>query len=402
MPNVARKPKLAKTGKGIAKKTEKGGKTMSTIETQVLKAAMKATGYSLGKGADILQYVKMEQYNNSLTFTTHDLETSLTYHATIKYSDAQKEFTLCIPHKLLKTFAENIDTDIVNFHAIEGSDQPVLDIIAGKTHPKFKGTDSTDFPPNIVNAQIDAEPIVMNCAVLRTMLEEVKMCASRDTDRATFNAILMHIRGNIMTLAAADTYRLAVRSDKVIAADSPELLIPLNTVNKLLSTMPKDGEINILYNTNTISFSYGCIELESRLREGKFPDFERIIPRNHTTSAIIETNDILRGARILRKFQYASNNGYDNATKFIFSKNKATMLYTNEDMGEIARECESIHTGIDNEIKLNLVYVDEIISGIDTSHSITMKLSDPNQPIVIEPSGRDNLIYVVMPLYSRN
>ena len=175
----------------------------------------------------------------------------------------------------------------------------------GRYEANVAGIDAEDFPP--IPAVSGGQSFSIPAGLLKQAINEVVFAAAPDDTRPVLAGVLLKMGGGTLTLAAADGFRLAVRTVE-LPEGGPDLqmIVPAKTlteVARLLSDASDDQvAINTTPNGNQIYFAFGKTEITSRLIEGQFPDYQRIIPPDAKTKVKVSTTDFLRATRAAAVF----------------------------------------------------------------------------------------------------
>jgi len=215
--------------------------------------------------------------------------------------------------------------------------------------------------------------------------------------------VLTRLNGDSMTLAAADNYRIAVRTLTLDKAVSPEVVIvvPGRSYAELMRILPDAEapiEITVTPNKSQVLFHVEGIDLVSRLIEGQFPNYEPVIPTSHTSRAVIDRDAFLAGTRRASIFARDSANivkielGGDDgeATGVSITAHAA-------DVGDNADSVDAAIEGSPTAIAFNARYLIDVLSNLG-SEEAALELSGPLAPGVIRGIGKDDYVHVIMPV----
>jgi DNA polymerase-3 subunit beta len=312
-----------------------------------------------------------------------------------------------IPAKLLTDFVNALESGDVELGSLPG-DVPGLRVRSGSSEANIRGMDPAEFPA-IAVAPGDDAPIAIDAAELRSMINQTTFAAAQDDARPIFTGVLARIRDEQMTFAAADTYRLAVRTTALPgAASRGDLLIPAKALNELAKVLPAEGTVESFTDgaRNQIVFRAAGVELSARLIEGQFPNFEAIVPRSHQTRAIMPTERLRTAAKVASLF--ARNDAMGNTVRVVVTPGQenltpgvVTLQATNDELGDATDTVDATVDGPSVTILFNIKYLNDVLSVVGTPE-IALELNTAQTPGVVKPLGDDSYVYVIMPLYSRN
>jgi DNA polymerase-3 subunit beta len=236
--------------------------------------------------------------------------------------------------------------------------------------------------------------------VLREALGEVVFAAASDESRPILTGVLTRLAGDRMTLAAADNYRIAVRSLALAKPVTPEItiVVPARSYAELMRIMPdaeESIEITVTPNKSQVLFHVNGIDLVSRLIEGQFPNYEPVIPTGHTSRAVLDRELFLAGARRASIFARDSANivkieiGGEAAEGVAITAHAA-------DIGDAADALEAT-IGQPTSIAFNARYLIDVLSNLGAEQA-ALELSGPLAPGVIRGVGKDEYVHVIMPV----
>jgi DNA polymerase-3 subunit beta len=202
-----------------------------------------------------------------------------------------------------------------------------------------------------------------------------------------------------MTFAAADSFRLAVRLIELPGHEESHdnILIPARTLQELARILPSEGAVQMIVtpNRSQVLFHTEQIDLVSRLIEGTFPNFRGIIPKEHVTSAVVETKEFAAAVKSVAPFARDSS----NITRLKIEGGVMTLEATAEDVGSNVSTISATVDGPEQQIIFNVKYLSDILSVIDTPQ-VALELTSGARPGVIRPVGPADYTYVIMPMSS--
>jgi DNA polymerase-3 subunit beta len=227
--------------------------------------------------------------------------------------------------------------------------------------------------------------------------------AASDESRPILTGVLTKLSNDTMTLAAADNYRIAVRTVKLDKPVSPEMIIvvPGRSYAELMRILPDAEapiEITVTPNKSQVLFHVEGIDLVSRLIEGQFPNYEPVIPTSHSSRAVLDRESFLAGTRRASIFARDSANivkielGGDDAdgTGIAITAHAA-------DVGDNADTLDAAVEGSPTSIAFNARYLIDVLSALGADEA-ALELSGPLAPGVIRGIGKDDYVHVIMPV----
>lgn len=277
---------------------------------------------------------------------------------------------------------------------ISAKDNEKLDLVCGQSNFELSTLPIEDFPEMSAgempcNFTIDTEE-------LASMIDKSKFAISTEETRYYLNGIFFHAINNSLRSVATDGHRLAcIQSDLPSGADDiPSIIIPRKTIGELRKLIEDiDGNINLYISDTKIKFEVTNISLTSKLIDGTFPDYERVIPKTNTKIMSVKTSEF--AASIDRVGTISSDKS--KAVKFHIKDNSLTLTVTNPDTGTAVEKVDVIYDSDDLEVGFNARYLLDIASQID-GDTMTFTLEDAGAPALINDSAHKDATYVLMPM----
>ena len=195
---------------------------------------------------------------------------------------------------------------------------------------------------------------------------------------------------------ATDSFRLAEKKIKVKKhKDFSSLLIPFKNIPEIIKTFEDvSDEVTISFNQNQISFEYEGIYLVSRVVDGSFPDYKKIIPIESKTEVVVLKQDMVNALKISNIFSDKFSQVYITASQ----KDKLFEVKTkNLDIGENNNTIDAVIRGDEITMSFNYKYINDCFQSIE-SDSLTLSFVDQSKPMVIKGSNDLSYLYLVMPM----
>jgi DNA polymerase III subunit beta len=355
----------------------------------------------------ILSNILLAAENGRLRLSATNLEIGITCWVP---ANIQEEGSTTSPSRLLTDFVNTLPPTEVTL-ALQPSGQS-LKVSDQRSQATIRGMEPGEFPA-IPTADGGQPPLTVSAGELRAMIAEVAFAAATDDARPVFTGVLARVRDGRLTFAAADSFRLAVRSTALEETggqgDAPinDMLIPARTLTELAKVMPGEGTVYIVVtpNRNQVLFRIGDdLELVSTLIAGQFPNYEAILPKGHTTRVTMPTEDLQQAAKQASIFARDSANIV--RLKVAEGENGGlmpggvTLAATAEENGDTTTTREAAVDGPGMEIIFNVKYLTDVLGVIGTP-TVALELNTPQQPGVIKPgSNESDYVYVIMPMHS--
>src|ERR1700704_3648702 len=340
----------------------------------------------------VLANVLLKTEDAGLKLTATNLEIGITYWVPGK---VESDGATTVPAKLL--------TDYVN--ALQGGERVDLELTAGETlhlragrsESHLKGIDADEFPAIGTAGERPTTRIAQN--VLRQALAETAFAAASDEARPILTGVLARFEGDQLTLAAADNYRIAVKTIPILdAVPETSVVIParaLNELARILSDVDEPVEVVLAGGRNQILFHLDGIDLVSRLIAGQFPNYQQVVPQSHTTRAVLDREELLRAVRPAALIAHESA----NIVKLQVSADgePGITVSANAEVGDHVGQVEAAVEGDGTTIAFNARYLADVLTNV-AADQFALELNGPLSPGVFKPLGDDHYIHVVMPV----
>jgi DNA polymerase III subunit beta len=340
----------------------------------------------------VLANVLLKTEDAGLKLTATNLEIGITYWVPGKIDE---DGATTVPAKLL--------TDLVN--SLPPGDKVELEVTAGDTlHVKagrfqthIKGIDAEEFPAIQTAGERPTTRIAQN--VLRRALAETAFAAASDEARPILTGVLARFEGDQLTLAAADNYRIAVKTVPILdAVPETSVVIParaLNELSRILADVDDPVEVVLAAGRNQVLFHLDGIDLVSRLIDGQFPNYQQVMPQAHATRAVLDREELLRAVRPAALIAHESANivklqiGGDSDGGITVS--------ANAEVGDHVGQVEAAVEGDGTTIAFNARYLADVLTNV-AAEQFALELNGPLSPGVFKPIGDDQYVHVVMPV----
>jgi DNA polymerase-3 subunit beta len=373
-----------------------------TCKQQDLSRGLSAVSHAVSSRSTlpILENILVSTDHSRLKLSATNLEIGINC-----WVDAQihEEGTTTVRAKTLTDFVNSLPQGSVDITVPEGSN--VMDVKGLRSNAHIKGMDASEFPL-IPSAEGGEEPVLLDASLLKEMIEEVAFAAADDDSRPVFTGVLVQVSDEKLTFAAADAFRLAVRIAPLPGDDHPrgDILIPARTLTELARILPSEGPVQMIVtpNRSQVLFHTEQLDLVSRLIDGTFPNFHQIIPKEHSTRAVVETKEFAAAVKSAGLFARDSSNitrvkinpGDSNGLE----PGAITIEATAEDLGDSTSIVNAAVDGPELQIIFNVKYLADVLGVIDTPE-VALEANAPTRPGVIRPVGPADYTYVIMPMH---
>ena len=335
----------------------------------------------------VLANVLLGVHDGRISITATDLEVELVAAAEVTVLEAGD---ITVPGRklldILRALPEKLSVSI----SVEG--EKIL-VKAGRSRFSLSTLPASEFP---VIDDINAEQSVkIERATLARLLEKTHFSMAQQDVRYYLNGMLLEIDGAVLRGVATDGHRLALSEAALTekAKIAQQVIVPRKGVLELQRILTGDGYCEVSIGTNHIRAHIGDVRFTSKLIDGRFPEYSRVIPAAPAT-AIKADRDALRQA--LQRTAILSNEKY-RGIRITVKKNVITVQAHNPEQEEAEEEVEVGYDGIDLEVGFNVNYLLDALSAID-GVEVELGLTDSNSSCLIRSPGTGGSRYVVMPM----
>jgi DNA polymerase-3 subunit beta len=335
----------------------------------------------------ILANVLLSVRDGQLSVTASDLEVELVAAAEVS---AQRAGDITVPGRkfldILRALPEKLEVSLL----LEG-EKMVLK--AGRSRFSLSTLPASEFPViDDINAQ---QTVRLPRNELSRLLEKTHFSMAQQDVRYYLNGMLLEIDGQALRAVATDGHRLALcetaLSEK--AKTTQQVIVPRKGVLELQRILTNEGIADVAIGTNHVRAQIGDVRFTSKLIDGRFPEYSRVIPAA-PASAIRADRDILRQA--LQRTAILSNEKY-RGIRLTVKKNVITVQAHNPEQEEAEEDIEVTYSGADLEVGFNVNYLLDALAAID-GQDVELGLTDSNSSCLIRSPGNTSARYVVMPM----
>lgn len=347
----------------------------------------------------VLSNVMLATDNGRLKLSATNLELGINCWVGAK---VEVDGATTVPARLLTDFVNSLPPEQIDLELTVRTQ--TLNARCARFEANIKGIDAQEFPI-IPTADGGERAIRLNPDDLRQMIDQVVFAAATDESRPILTGVLAHFEEDRLTLAAADGFRLSVRSaplgqtvDQVM-----EVIIPARALGELarIVTDQEDWvEVIITPARNQVLFHLNDVDLVSQLIEGRFPDYRQIIPTGCTTRTVLESNGFLKAARVSHLFARDAANivRVEVVPGDELMPGHLTLAATSAELGDNVGQVDAMVEGEPIEIAFNAKYLIDVLSVVDTAQ-VALETSTPSSPGVLRPVGDEDFIHVIMPMH---
>ena len=337
----------------------------------------------------ILSNVLLEKKGDRLTLLATDIEIQITTSTEGAGGDGDGAVTVGARklQEILRSLPDTTEVSLI-------LEDKRLQVRGGKSRFSLQTLPADDFPRMTVS-EGETKQFSISQKAFRQLISKTQYSMAAQDVRYYLNGLLLLVEGKELRAVATDGHRLAYASVE-IDTDFPrqEMILPRKTVlelNRLL--VDTDDLLNITLTSNQVRFAFGSVVLVSKLIDGKFPDYERVVPatlKNHMTVGRQTLMQAMQRAAILTNEKF-------RGVRVVLSENSLKLIAANAEQEEAVEEIEVDYTGDVIDEGFNVGYLLDVLNNIHTEE-IQWSFNDANSSALITVPGNDRFKYVVMPM----
>lgn len=337
----------------------------------------------------ILSNILFDVSENRLTLTATDLELEMVASASVMNQGEDGKLT--IPAKKLLDICKSLpeDSELI----FETNGETVI-ISSGRSRYSLSTLPATDFP-NIEEWKGDVEFRINKSDLLR-LIESTHFSMANQDVRYYLNGMSIETEGQEIRSVATDGHRLAICkiASENLALPSRQVIVPRKGILEIIRLLdPVEEEIQVYLGSNHIRIIDNEYSFTSKLVDGRFPDYRRVLPRNG--DKVLETNkDELK--QVLSRASILSNEKF-KGVRLNFNASELKITANNPEQEQAEEVIEVNFPYEDLEIGFNVSYVLDVLNAIK-DQDVKFTLADANSSVVIEGLGENEALYVVMPM----
>jgi DNA polymerase III subunit beta len=337
----------------------------------------------------ILSNVLIDRSDDRLAFVATDIEIQITSRAAMGGAGETRAVTVGARKllEILRALPEGIEV------TLQLQDKRLL-VKAGKSRFNLQTLPAEDFP-RLARPAGDVARFAMPQKALRALLALVQYAMAQQDIRYYLNGLLVVVEDQTLKLVATDGHRLAYAAIELEAAlPRQEVIVPRKTVLELSKLLVDSEEkVNVELSATQAVFSFAAVELVSKLVDGKFPDYTRVIPTQHTNHLEIE-REPLRQA--LMRAAILSNEKF-RGVRWVLTEGSLRIVSSNAEQEEAQEEVEVKYSGDALDIGFNVNYLLDVLNNVAGS-PVQCAFGDSSSSALITYASEKDFKYVVMPM----
>ena len=336
----------------------------------------------------ILSNLLLEGGDGILKFTATDLEVQISL--SIK-TEIKEPFKTTISARKLFDITRALPEKSILDIQIEDSKVTVK---AKKSKFNLQTLPARDYPVMVEN---EGEAITFSVPQnqLKSLLKQVDFSMAQQDIRYYLNGLLFEVDGKKLNIVATDGHRLSFTSTTLDnAQEKTQIIIPRKTIIELIKLMEEEEKPVIINVTkNQVTFKFNEIDLITKVIDGKFPDYNRVIPEGHTNNFDVDRLSLLAS---MQRASILSNEKY-RGIRMVIEENNLKLISSNSEQEQAEEELEIKYTGTTIDIGFNVTYLIDVLVNIQFD-KLTFAFNDSSSSCLITIPNNDDYKYVVMPM----
>lgn len=363
-----------------------------TLETTLLQKKLSFANHGISSRSQlaILLNFSLEAKGERLLISSTDLEIGI---QVILPAVIEEEGIVTIPARSFSELVQSLSSKHVKIQTVGAS----VEVVSATTKSLFQTISADEFPKLFEEKGIKIASI--DSSSFQEALSGVIFAVSTETSRPALSGILLRPETDGFLLVATDGYRLSLQKyasiDKDLAKEVATLIIPARVMREVIAMKDEGKQVDLytLPESNQILFQQGDSLLVGRLIESEFPNFEKIIPSDHSSKITVDREELFKAVKITSIFARESA----NIIKFALKQGKMVVSSQTPSLGENTVEVEGKLVGEENEIAFNARYLLDFLSHMD-QETMTFEMTGPLNPGVFRVVGNPSFLHLIMPI----
>jgi DNA polymerase-3 subunit beta len=334
----------------------------------------------------ILANLLLSADQGKLSVTATDLEVELVATATIK---SGVDGRLTVAGRKLLDICRSLPDEVTLTFTQDGDK---LTVKAGRSRFVLATLPATDFP--VIDELAQQQGLTIAQADLRRLLDKTHFSMAQQDVRYYLNGMLLETDGKMLRTVATDGHRLALcEMDLPAKGAGQQVIVPRKGVLELQRLLGSEGDVQITIGSNHIRAQIGDVRFTSKLIDGRFPEYGRVIP-SAPAKAVVADRETLRAA--LQRTAILANEKY-RGIRLALKKNSMTLQAHNPEQEEAEEQVEVNYKGDELEVGFNVGYLLDALAAVD-GNEVEIGVTDGNSSCLVRAPGATSARYVVMPM----
>lgn len=335
----------------------------------------------------ILSNVLLKTVDNRLSIAATNLDIAITHYIGSKVA---REGAITVPARLMQDFVSSLPAGVIDLTLEDNK----LHISTDKYQSIINGVSAEDFP--VMPSISDGNQWKIDGKVLKAGLQQVVIAASSDEARPMLTGVFMHSHDGGLYIVATDSYRLAEKRLDNTKQDI-SLLVPASALQDLLRILgDEDTDVVVTHDDQQVLFKVGDVELVTRLIEGNYPDYRKLIPKSFTSTASLKRSDFINITKVSSLF--ARESAGSVTINLEEAESQVSIRSIASQIGENTASATASIKG-DGIITLNSRYVLDALNALNGDEA-TISFNGKLEACVISDAKATDYTHVIMPLKS--
>ncbi|HVX48141.1 MAG TPA: DNA polymerase III subunit beta [Candidatus Saccharimonadales bacterium] len=335
----------------------------------------------------ILANVLIKTTNNRLSLAATNLDIAITHYIGAKVSE---EGSITVPARLMQDFVSSLPEGVIDLDLKDSK----LHVSTEKYQSVVNGIIADDFP--VMPSIADGKKWSIDGPIFKKGLQQVVFAASNDETRPILTGVLLQADGDKLYMAATDSYRLAEKRLTKTKEDI-RILVPASAMNDLLRILgDADEKVQVTHDDQQVLFKVGDVELVTRLVDGKYPDYKKLIPEKFATEARLKRSDLVNVTKVSSLFARESAGSVtievDETSGQLSIRSVASQL------GENTATADAKIKG-SGSITLNSRYLLDALNAV-SGEEVIFSFNGKLEPTLLSDPASDDYKHIIMPLKS--
>lgn len=335
----------------------------------------------------ILSGIHMSTRGDVVVFQATDLEVSI--RTSCKARIEQPGQTV-VPGKLLTDVVRSLPEAAVT---IDTTTAGTAFVQCGQSSFSMKTLAPEDYPrfPEVSAG----ETISLPSDLFSKVVQQVSRSVSRDETRPILTGILVVVEDQTLRMVATDSYRLCIRQVPVEGLSGEmDLVVPGKAMEDVSKLIGGNETLSLGVAENQVIFTFGATTFISRRIEGSFPNYRQLLPKEHTTRAVIDRGELLDA---VKRVSLMAQHSTPLRVKISATNHTLTLSAATQDVGDASEDIHVTPDGEDVEIAFNHTYLLDGVS-VAEGDTVALEVTSPLKPGVLKPAKGDGFTYLLMPV----
>ena len=336
----------------------------------------------------VLSGLRLEVLGDELSITGTDLELSIRLTIAV---GGERDGAVVVPARLVADIVRALPSGAVEVALADDLNAETVSISAGRSQFSIRPLGLDDYP---MQAEPAADAVTLSSASVAEALRQVVRAASTDDARAVLTGVLIAAEEDGVRMVATDSYRLAVRDlpETDMLAGGQKVLVPSRALSELQRVLGSSEELTVRLGARDAVFESGGTRLTTRLIEGEYPNYRNLLPSAYPNVLTVGREALLEA---LRRVKILAR----DATPVRLALGGDTLVLTaiTQDVGNATEEIDATYSGTEMTVAFNPDYLAAGVDAVD-AEEVTLSTLDPMKPAVIRAVGRDDYLYLLMPV----